>query len=37
MTRSHIRAWLPFGLVLLGAATFLAYGSARGSDPKPRL
>lgn len=37
MTRSHVRAWLPVGLMILGAAAFLAYGSARGSEPAPRL
>jgi endonuclease YncB( thermonuclease family) len=37
VTESRIRAWLPLALLLLGAAAFLAYGSAKGADPRPRL
>lgn len=37
MTRSHVRAWLPVGLMVLGTAAFLVYGSAKGAEPGPRL
>lgn len=37
VTRSHVRAWFPVGLMVLGTAAFLIYGSAKGSSPAPRL
>ena len=37
MTGHHVRAWLPIGLAVLAAAAFLVYGSAKGSDPRPKL
>jgi endonuclease YncB( thermonuclease family) len=37
VTRSRVRSWLPVGLMVLGAAAFLVYGSAKGSESGLRL